>query len=325
MSLSSLQIPSPLAIGERSPELLLPPQEGIPQTTLYERFCGQPLVIWLSEKAEDLTGCDFVMPSLAIVADKPQDRLPCLGIQDQGRLRQLFWGEPLQSGQIGAVVLDPTLRVVARLTDLDQVLPCVEQIKAGIPSQPSVVTATAPVLMVPQVLDPELCQKLIAIHHTHHVASGMVRLVDGKPTLIADPKVKIRRDHRLEDPELMAQLSEALSRQVLPAIQAAFHYRLTRFEGFKVVVYEAQTGGYFRRHRDNITPDARHRRFALSINLNEDYQGGGLSFPEFGSQLYRPPAGGAIVFSGSLLHEATDVTAGRRYVVLSFLWGEDAS
>lgn len=324
MSAPSLQSPTPLAVGERVPELLLPPQQGIP-VTLYEQFCGQPLVIWLAEKAGDLAGCDFAMPSLALVTVSPQAPLPCLWIQDQGRLRQLFWGEPLPSGQIGAVVLDPTLRVAARLTDPAQVVPWVEQLKAGIPPQSSVITATAPVLMMPQVLNPELCQKLMAIHRTHNVASGMVRLVEGKPTLVADPTVKIRRDHRLEDPELMAQLSEALARQVLPGIQAAFHYRVTQFEAFKIAVYEAKTGGYFRRHRDNTTPDARHRRFALSINLNEDYQGGSLCFPEFGSQLYRPPAGGAIVFSGSLLHEATDVTAGQRYVALSFLWGEEVN
>ncbi len=37
---------------------------------------------------------------------------------------------------------------------------------------------------------------------------------------------------------------------------------------------------------------------------------------------YRPPTGGAIVFSGNLLHEATEVISGQRYVVISFLWGE---
>jgi len=95
-------------------------------------------------------------------------------------------------------------------------------------------------------------------------------------------------------------------------------------EPFKVVCYDSATGGYFRRHRDNVTPDARHRRFALSINLNDDYQGGSLVFPEFGPEGYSPPRGGALVFSGELLHEATAVTAGKRYVLLSFLWGDEA-
>ena len=40
----------------------------------------------------------------------------------------------------------------------------------------------------------------------------------------------------------------------------------------------------------------------MSVNLNDDYEGGAVRFPEFGGGLYRPPAGGALVFSCSLLH-----------------------
>ena len=45
-------------------------------------------------------------------------------------------------------------------------------------------------------------------------------------------------------------------------------------------------------------------------------------FPEFGPQTYRPPTGGAVVFSCSLLHEATPVTKGTRYAFLPFLFDE---
>jgi predicted 2-oxoglutarate/Fe(II)-dependent dioxygenase YbiX len=49
-----------------------------------------------------------------------------------------------------------------------------------------------------------------------------------------------------------------------------------------------------------------------------------LRFPEFGSRLYAAPRGGAVVFSCSLLHEATPVTKGRRYMFLPFLYDEAA-
>jgi len=75
-------------------------------------------------------------------------------------------------------------------------------------------------------------------------------------------------------------------------------------------------------HRDNLSPSTEHRRFTLSLNLNEGYEGGHLRFPEYGAYLYRPGAGGAVVFSGSHLHEALPVTRGKRYVLLSFLFGE---
>jgi predicted 2-oxoglutarate/Fe(II)-dependent dioxygenase YbiX len=41
--------------------------------------------------------------------------------------------------------------------------------------------------------------------------------------------------------------------------------------------------------------------------------------------LFSPPAGGAVVFSCSLLHEATPVTRGKRYVFLPFLYDDAAA
>jgi hypothetical protein len=47
-----------------------------------------------------------------------------------------------------------------------------------------------------------------------------------------------------------------------------------------------------------------------------------LRFPEYGPELYRPAAGAGLVFSCSHLHEVLEVTAGRRFVLLSFLFGD---
>lgn len=105
-------------------------------------------------------------------------------------------------------------------------------------------------------------------------------------------------------------------------MKRAFNYDVTRREDFRIACYDAARGGYFRPHRDNTTDGTAHRRFAMSLFLNGDYEGGRLRFPEYGPHRYRPEAGGAVVFSCSLLHEATDVTAGRRFVLLSFFYGE---
>ena len=121
-------------------------------------------------------------------------------------------------------------------------------------------------------------------------------------------------------------MADTLGRRLLPEIVRAFQFPVTRFEVPKVVRYSApegsRPGGFFRPHRDNTTPDAAHRRFAMTLNLNDGYEGGALTFPEFGPALYAPPAGGAIVFSCSLLHEATEVRSGDRYVLLTFFYGE---
>ena len=120
-------------------------------------------------------------------------------------------------------------------------------------------------------------------------------------------------------------MSSVVGRRVMPEVRKAFAFRATRFEGFKIGCYDASTGGFFRPHRDNLTSSTAHRVFALTLNLNDGYEGGQLRFPEYGNQLYRPAAGAALIFSCAHLHEVLDVTAGRRFVLLSFLYGEPAA
>jgi predicted 2-oxoglutarate/Fe(II)-dependent dioxygenase YbiX len=112
----------------------------------------------------------------------------------------------------------------------------------------------------------------------------------------------------------------------VPEIQKAFQFRVSRIERHMVACYSAADGGHFRAHRDNTTKGTAHRRFAVSLNLNTgEYEGGKLRFPEFGRHLYEAPAGGAVVFSCSLLHEATAVTSGQRYAYLPFLYDDAAA
>jgi predicted 2-oxoglutarate/Fe(II)-dependent dioxygenase YbiX len=111
-----------------------------------------------------------------------------------------------------------------------------------------------------------------------------------------------------------------------PEIERAFQFQATRMERYIVSCYDSGEGGYFKPHRDNNTKGTAHRRFAVSLFLNSgEYEGGLLRFPEFGNALYGAPAGGAVVFSCSMLHEATPVTRGRRYMFLPFLYDEAAA
>ena len=187
-------------------------------------------------------------------------------------------------------------------------------------------TAQAPVLFIPRVVDAELRDRLIRLlEQQGSVETGVETSSNGARGEVLDASYKRRRDHTVADPDLMRELSSAVGRRVMPEIRKAFAFRATRFEGFKIACYDATTGGFFRAHRDNLSPSTAHRVFALTLNLNEAYEGGQLRFPEYGNQLYRPDAGGALVFSCAHLHEVLDVTAGRRFVLLSFLYGEPAS
>ena len=107
--------------------------------------------------------------------------------------------------------------------------------------------------------------------------------------------------------------------RLVPDIHKAFQFLATRMERYIVACYDGSEGGHFSAHRDNTTKGTAHRRFAVSLNLNTGQdQGGDSWFPEFGRLLYRPPLGGAVVFSCSLLHEATPVTPTRADALRSF-------
>jgi predicted 2-oxoglutarate/Fe(II)-dependent dioxygenase YbiX len=158
------------------------------------------------------------------------------------------------------------------------------------------------------------------------VESGFMREVEGRTVAVHDHGFKRRRDQEIEDDAVRKACMLRIHDRLVPEIHKAFQFRATRIERYIVACYDAATGGHFRPHRDNTTKGTAHRRFAVSLNLNTgEYEGGSLRFPEFGRQTYAPPAGGAVVFSCSLLHEATPVTVGKRYAFLPFLYDDDAA
>jgi predicted 2-oxoglutarate/Fe(II)-dependent dioxygenase YbiX len=154
----------------------------------------------------------------------------------------------------------------------------------------------------------------------------MIEAGDGQLHRSYDHDRKRRRDHFVSDPELEAAVKDCLRDKVLHQVRLAFRYEVTRFEDFRIGCYSAEESGFFGPHRDDSTEGTAHRAFALSVILNaEDFEGGELRFPEFGPVDYKPASGDAIVFSSALLHEVTPVTAGRRFSLISFLYGETES
>ena len=134
-----------------------------------------------------------------------------------------------------------------------------------------------------------------------------------------------RRDAKIDDENLRGAIRTRLSRRLSPEIFKAMQFNATRIERYIVACYSSEDQGFLHSHRDNTTLGTAHRKFAVSINLNaDDFEGGELRFPEFGPRTYKPPTGGATVFSCSLLHEATPVTSGVRYAFLPFLYDEES-
>lgn len=183
-----------------------------------------------------------------------------------------------------------------------------------------------PILHLPNLFEPELCASLIELYRSHGgESSGFMRDIDGKTVLTHDPSHKRRSDHVIRDERLIALTRARVHRRIAPEIQRAHQFEATRMERYLVACYSDEDRGHFRPHRDNTTMGTAHRRFAVSINLNDDFDGGELAFPEYGGRTYKPAPGSAIVFSCSLLHAVTPVTRGRRFAFLPFLYDEAAA
>jgi predicted 2-oxoglutarate/Fe(II)-dependent dioxygenase YbiX len=184
----------------------------------------------------------------------------------------------------------------------------------------------APVLIVPNIAPPQLCRALIDhFEASPHEAGVMASYADGGAYAKLDETKKKRRDAELTaDMPLYGEVLKVFTGRLIPEIKRAFQTDMAFADRILIARYD-DTGGYFKRHRDNAAPHTAFREFAVSLNLNTpEYEGGELLFPEYDDHRYSPPAGGAIVFSASLLHEAAPVTRGSRYVLLTFLSGVEA-
>jgi predicted 2-oxoglutarate/Fe(II)-dependent dioxygenase YbiX len=223
------------------------------------------------------------------------------------------------------VLVDPMMRVLFSC-GIDQADRAFSYLMSlGDPESHAGTPLHAPVLIVPRVFEPEFCRQLIDVYIADGGGvSGVMRDIGGKTVGVIDD-FKKRRDATIGDENLKVDIQRRISVRLLPQIEKAFMFKVTRMERYIVARYDSADGGYFKPHRDNTTRATAHRQFACSINLNaEDYEGGDLRFPEFGRKTYRPPTGGAVIFSCSLLHEATPVVRGERFAFLPFFY-DDAS
>ncbi len=267
---------------------------------------------------------DKAVDKNAQVAAMLQLAFPLLSDEDR-RIAGLYGRDGATTGVRSIFLADPNRQIkVAEYENESGFDPGLAALIKALNREDTIVTGIhAPVLYIPRALDPELCDALIALHETGgHAHSGLGR--DGTAGRYFDEEKKTRRDHKVRDPEMIRQLSDAMQKRVIPEVHKAFNFQITRLEEFKIGRYDAADQGHFYPHRDNV--GLGYRRFAMSLNLNAgDYEGGYLRFPEYGPTLYRPETGDAVVFSCSLLHEATRVTSGKRYVLLGFFFDEAAN
>ena len=166
-----------------------------------------------------------------------------------------------------------------------------------------------PVLVIPHAIDEVLARDLI--DYIDQYADDAVE---------ANKDFK-RRLHIHPNPELERRLDDKLAKSVLPEIEKVFYSQVTHRETYKICRYSGENSGKFGKHRDTIDPHL-HRRYAMTLVLNDDYEGGGIAFPEYNSSVLEVPKYGAVIFPGSLFHQVNEIGAGNRYVIISFFFGD---
>jgi predicted 2-oxoglutarate/Fe(II)-dependent dioxygenase YbiX len=314
---------SRLSIGDPMPRIALPTSAGSLFDSWDQAHAGRIQVFWLGGETLDAAGT--MAAALAtceaelwrVVRSAQPGDTTCLMDRAGDFDRALGIAGPTAvlvdaSGRLAAIVPQP---------DPDSIATRVHALHAE--TDAHVVTAQAPVLLVDRAVEPVLCAALIDHWHRGGKLADGVASAAGASN--ADADTKRRRDVPVDDKQLFMALRESLVRRVVPAIFRAFQARIVQIELPRIGCYDSESGGWFRRHRDNTTPFTAHRQFAISVNLNptQEYDGGEVRFPEFGRQLYRPSAGGALVFSCALLHEVIPLRRGRRFGLFTFLHDEN--
>ena len=237
-------------------------------------------------------------------------------------------GRPGQDIQPTGFVLSPNLQILHRHTNMGPkqlaealVRDCVNELQTYFQNnhEPKVIRQMPPALIVPNVFSPEFCRKCIYAFQSGHTFEGTVGADKSKGY---KPHSKIRTDHIVRG-ALLEEIDYKLSRSFFPEIEKIFGFKVKHRELYKIGLYKGEKKGFFKQHRDNFEPGLGYRRVAATIHLSDDYEGGGLCFPEYDNNIYRPTLGSGIAFSCNTLHEALPVTKGERYVLVAFMHSEE--
>jgi hypothetical protein len=227
------------------------------------------------------------------------------------------------------IILNPMLRVVKVLpfhgdgSDRDRLFEILDSLP--MPSRFLGFEMPVPILILSDVFEGDLCDRLVNLFDQYGGrSSGFMQEVNAKAVEVYDEDWKCRKDYIVTDAGLIQSLRTRIARRVVPEIWKAYQFKATRIERDLVSCYAAEDGGHFGPHRDNCIRATVHRRFAVSINLNDDFEGGEVSFPEYSDRGFKAPIGAAVVFSCSLIHRVARITKGRRYAFLPFLYDEEA-
>jgi predicted 2-oxoglutarate/Fe(II)-dependent dioxygenase YbiX len=336
--------------GDRVPDFALPGLDGKLRKLIWS-FTGDPVALLAVEDlghldrepfAALMASCTAASVALVVVAGNPlsaaaapwaklggQPEAPLLLCDAERKflpalLAQVGVGLGAGGGtlRMRVIVLDPNQRVAATFDS--RALPAAAEamtstaagVRADGGANQVVQTPMAPVLVLPRVFEPDFCTQVIRLWEKgDHKDSG----VSSRYGTVNVSHLKQTEDYTILEPMMQRAISDRLAYRIGPELIKVFAFdRQFSFDAHVVLSYSAEGRHFFGAHRDNGAPTTADRAFAVSLNLNDDFEGGELVFPEYAGVRVSPPKGAAAVFSCSLLHRALPVSRGRRFVLTTF-------
>jgi predicted 2-oxoglutarate/Fe(II)-dependent dioxygenase YbiX len=279
-------------------------------STMHVVVCGNPVAAAGAPWAKLCDGKDTLL-----LCDAERKFLPALLSQGS-----IGFGQTVMRARV--VVLDANQRVAATF-DTRPLVAAAEAIGALADSVRSdggagqvIATPMAPVLVLPRVFEPDFCTQVIGLWEKgDHQDTG----VSSRYGNVGVAELKRTEDYMVSQPIMQKAISDRLAFRIGPELTKVFAFdRQFTFDAHVVLSYSADGQHFFGAHRDNGAPSTQDRAFAVSLNLNDDFEGGELVFPEYAGVRVSPPAGAAAVFSCSVLHQALPVARGRRFVLTTF-------
>ena len=133
-----------------------------------------------------------------------------------------------------------------------------------------------------------------------------------------------RITNAVDQGEYAGKIIELVRQLYIEEIEPFYNVKLRWFEKPMVLRYEP--GGYYRPHADSDALNAsgkwercNDRHLSFLLYLDDDFEGGDLTFPNFSYRI-RPRPGLMVAFpsDGRYLHAAMPVTSGRRHAIVSW-------
>lgn len=168
-----------------------------------------------------------------------------------------------------------------------------------------------PYLIIDDVLDESLLNEILDFYKTNKDS--------GKLTDYSHSTKN--RQHIHPSPDLESKLDNKLSRSVFQEVKKIFYHHITHRETYKICGYDSISSGRFHAHRDT-PPPYQHRKYAMSLLLNDDYEGGEFYLPEYNKKI-KLKKNSAIIFPGICTHQVLQVISGIRMAIITFFVNGD--